>query len=104
VEDARPLISKLGNPFEIEADDFRITARRIRHPEARYHLVIEKGVITAILAADALAQRASSFGDRSWKARWFRGAWRSSPINMPRLVEILQDADQVLTQPPDAVS
>jgi len=103
VEDARPLISKLGSPFEIEADDFRITARWIRHPEARHYPVIEKGVITAILAADALAQRASSFGDRSWKARWLRATWRSGPSSMPHPVEILQDADQVLTQPPDAV-
>jgi len=104
MKDARPFISKSGNPFEIEADDFRIAACWICHPEARHHLVIEKGVITAILAAHALTQRTSRLGDRGWKARWFRRTRRSRPINTTGPVKILQNADQVLTQPPDTVT
>lgn len=104
MKDARSLIGKSGNSLEIEIDDGCIVTHQIRHLQARHDPEIEKGVLTAVLAAYALAQRASRSENPGGKASWLRRTGRDGPIPRTGAMKIPQEIDQMLTQPADAVS
>jgi len=98
MEDAGVPVGYRRHTAEIEVEQSAFSHAWSLEVHPRKGPVIEKGVIIAIPATPAFAERAGGARDEGREARRFWPQRGSKTLKVVRLPQVLQDADKVLAQ------